>query len=190
MSFDKFLTRFLARFRNPKKYFQFASWKREAQQDLPFLPTPHEVIPTIFEFLDYHDLIKPGMRLIDLGAGDGRIILYAAEHYHLKACGVEINEELIQTAQQKICQQGLEKECVIVEGDLYNTAISSFDVVWVFLYPTSHAYFKHVMQDLKPGATIVSIRWPLSSQLKCWQKTYRLTPLEGFEIFIYTNYSS
>ena len=190
MFFDKFLTKFLTKFRKPKKYYQSARWKGRAQQDLPYLPTPYEIIPIIFEFLDHHSLIKSGMRLIDLGAGDGRIILYATENYHLETVGVEINEELIQAAQQKICQRSLEAECSIVEGDLYNTDISPYDIVWIFLFPTSHVHFKHVLHGLKPGATLVSIRWPLSPQLECWEKSYRLTPLEGFETFIYTNCSS
>ena len=191
MCLDKFLTKFLTRFQNPKKkYFQYASWKRRAQHDLPYLPTPHEIIPIIFEFLERHDLINSGMRLIDLGAGDGRIILYAAEHYHLKTVGVEISEEFIQSAQQKIVQRSIEAECTIVEGDLYNMDISSYDIVWIFLFPTSHAHFKHVMHGLKPGATIVSIRWPLSPQLECWEKYYRLTPLKGFETFVYVNCSN
>jgi len=63
------------------EYWKKESWKIKTQEDLPYLATPINVIESIFKFLKEKNLIKKGQRLVDLGAGDGRVIVYASEFY-------------------------------------------------------------------------------------------------------------
>ena len=142
-----------------EEYFQKSSWKTVAQQDLPFLPTSMECIETTFAYLKKASLISPEMTVIDLGAGDGRVIVYTAEKFGLNSIGVEINRELIETAQKRIEDLKLGKICAILEADLYNYDLSHGDIIFCFILPSSHRFFKHVAKSIKPGAIIISSRW-------------------------------
>src|SRR5262245_3901682 len=87
----------------------FASvWSAQAQQfgsdDLaPFLPSPLVVVEKMLEMAH----IKPGEMVYDLGSGDGRIIITAAQKYKANAVGIEISEILCKSATKKINDLGL-----------------------------------------------------------------------------------
>jgi SAM-dependent methyltransferase len=167
------------------EYFKSDTWKVLAQQDLPFLPTPFEAIEETFRFLDTQGLLKNRQSLIDLGAGDGRVIQYAAEKYRIHSTGVEVNLELIQSGQQEIQKSGLQNLCELVEGDLYDFPVSDADIIFCFILPSSHRYFTHVVKEIKPQALVVSVRWPLEKFNEYWEKEYKIDPLGNFSIFIY-----
>ena len=69
-------------------YFRKKSWKIRAQQNLPYLPTPHEVIKVIFDTLDTLRILSKITKMVDLGAGDGRIVCYIAKNYGIHATGL------------------------------------------------------------------------------------------------------
>ena len=165
-------------------YFQTENWKNLAQHDLPFLPSPHE---TIEASLDYLNTVYPlyQKQLIDLGAGDGRVIILAAKKYRMFTIGVEINLELISTAQTHIKELDLQSQCQMIEADLYNFDVSNSDVVYCFILPTSHRFLRHVIQSLKSGAFWISIRWPMDTFGEFWEREFELHLLEGVSVFIY-----
>ena len=167
------------------EYYQNPSWKITAQQDLPYLPTPSEVIEAIFEYLQSNDYLFPDLKLIDLGAGNGRVIIHAAEKYGINSIGVEVNEELIHTAQEEIQAKNLQEICRMEEGDLYAVDVSEMDVVFVFILPSSHRYFKHVIESIKPNAVVISIRWPLDVFKEHWAESHQISPLKDFPGYIY-----
>src|SRR5262245_17694578 len=83
-------------------------WSAQAQQfgndDLaPFLPSPQLVVEKMLEVAH----IKPGEMVYDLGSGDGRIIITAAQKYKANAVGIEISEILCKSATKKINELGL-----------------------------------------------------------------------------------
>ena len=167
------------------EYFQNSYWKRTAQQELPYLPTPIEAITFTFEFLHENDILNPKTRLIDLGAGDGRIIIYAAEHYKLHALGLEVNGELIQSTNEKIIQKKIESFCEMREEDFYDFDLSSYDIIFCFLLPTNHVYFKHVLKTIKSGAHIITSKWSLDTYKEEFTKSYILHPMKDYTMFIY-----
>ncbi|WP_371805763.1 methyltransferase domain-containing protein [Candidatus Lokiarchaeum ossiferum] len=167
------------------EYFQNSYWKRTAQQELPYLPTPMDAITFTFDFLDDLKILNPNIRLIDLGAGDGRIILYAAEKYRLHALGLEVNVELIESTNEKIIQKKIDSLCEMREGDFYDFNLSSYDIIFCFLLPTNHVYFKHVLKTIKSGAHIITSKWSLDTYKKEFKKSYILHPLKDYTMFVY-----
>lgn len=167
-------------------YWKSPSWKVTAQEDLPYLPTPHEIVDLIFDVLNQKYNLHAGQCLIDLGAGDGRFIICAAERYGLISTGIEINLKFIKLVQKIIHQKNLRKKCQILERDLYNFDVNRYDYIICFLIPTSHPFFKHVVTQIHPGAVVISVKWPLDSFSEVWATTDQIqTNNEQFPVYIY-----
>src|SRR6202050_1575159 len=78
----------------------------------PYYPTPETIVERM---LDLGGL-KPGEKMFDLGSGDGRIVIMAAQKYHADSTGVELDSDLVASSQAKVKQLGL-KTARIVYGD-------------------------------------------------------------------------
>src|SRR5215469_8823901 len=112
-----------------------------AQQDnkkterlAPYYPTPEIVVE---KMLDLGGL-KPGEKMFDLGSGDGRIVIMAAEKFHADATGVELDKSLARQSAAKIHKLGLEKTAKIINGDILQQDYSSADLITVYLLPMSN----------------------------------------------------
>lgn len=149
----------------PKEYFQSPIWKTQAQIALPFLPTPNETILQIFDRLkDRNSLV--GRKLVDLGAGDGRVVFSAVISYGMYATAIEINEELLQHMQERLkkleeTHPRIAKRIQILEADLFNFDVFDYDIIYVYPFPKCMKGFRHIWEQVKPEACLVSIRWPL-----------------------------
>ena len=167
------------------KYWKKESWKIRAQNALPYLATPINVIESIFKYLNEKNLIKKGQRLVDLGAGDGRVIVYASEFYRLISLGLEININLIKTAESEIIRKNLSDLCMIKEEDLFNYDISDMDIVFCFFLPSNYAYCSHVIKMIKSGGLVINIRWNLKKFKKYWKKSFKIMTDEQFPAYLY-----
>jgi hypothetical protein len=173
---------------DPSEYWNSEYWKTMAQQDLPYLPTPYEVVEQLFVELDRRQLLPNGIKLVDLGSGDGRVIVYAADHFHVDATGVEINRELIETTQSTIENHPdptFKNRCRVIEYDLYDFDLSPYDLIFLFVLPTNHRYLHHMIERIRSGTVVVSIRWELDTFAEIWAHTEKITPLPDYPVFIY-----
>ncbi|QEE17826.1 hypothetical protein DSAG12_03664 [Promethearchaeum syntrophicum] len=167
------------------EYWKKKSWKLKAQEDLPYLATPTIVIESIFKFLKEENLIKKNQRLVDLGAGDGRVIVFASEFYSLISLGLEININLIKTAESEIIRKNLSDLCQVKEMDLFNFDISEMDIVFCFFLPSNYEYCSHVIETVKSGGIVINIKWNLKKFKKYWKKSFKITADEHFPAYIY-----
>jgi tRNA A58 N-methylase Trm61 len=167
------------------EYWKKESWKNKAQEALPYLATPIHVIESIFKYLNEKNLIKKGQRLVDLGAGDGRVIIYASEFYNLISLGLEININLIKTAESEIIRKNLSDLCMIKEEDLFNYDISDMDIVFCFFIPSNYAYCSHVIKLIKSGGLVINIKWDLKKFKKYWKKSFKIKTDEQFPVYLY-----
>src|SRR5215831_12250783 len=83
------------------------------QKLAPYYPTPE----TIVEKMLLLGGLKAGEKLVDLGSGDGRIVIMAAQKFHADATGVELAPDLCKQSLEKIRKLGLEKTAHIINGD-------------------------------------------------------------------------
>src|SRR5579871_3983875 len=86
----------------------------------PYYPTPATIVE---KMLDLGGL-KAGEHMFDLGSGDGRIVIMAAQKYGADSAGVELDSDLVAASQQKIRQLGL-KNARIIYGDILKQDYSS-----------------------------------------------------------------
>ncbi|MHA1671685.1 MAG: class I SAM-dependent methyltransferase [Promethearchaeota archaeon] len=149
------------------KYYEL-----QAQISLPFLSTSSEALVQIFETLEKRFGLKKGstQKLIDLGAGNGVVIIFSALNYNISSLGIEINDILINEIKEeikilkekKIHQSKILRKIVIKKGDLFQQDLSNFDYVYLFTLPTMQKFLKHIFLTAKEGSIFVSYKYPLN----------------------------
>ena len=127
----------------------------------PYYPTPQTIVEKMLELAG----LKAGEKVYDLGSGDGRIVITAAQKFHAQAIGIEIDSKLVSQSMERIRKLGLEKTARVVEGDLLQQNYSSADVVTVYLLPDAIDNKVQPLLDkqLKKGARIVSHDFPFQN---------------------------
>jgi len=101
--------------------------------------------------------IKPGEIVYDLGCGDGRILIAAAQKYHAKGVGIEISNRLVAAASDMVRRYTLQDLVTIRQGHLLNVDFSDADVVMIYLETASNEMLRPNLEKyLKPGARVVS----------------------------------
>ena len=119
--------------------------------DVPFVPTPRPIVRRMLSLAD----TKPGDRLIDLGAGDGRIVVTAAGEFGARALGVELHPERYAIIRNSAAS--LKPNLHAVRQNLFNTDLSNADVVTMYLLPSvNEALRKKLERELRSGARVVS----------------------------------
>ncbi len=119
----------------------------------PFVATP---LPVVKEMLTVAE-VKLGEILYDLGCGDGRVAIMAAQEFGANAIGVEMREDLAKQAMGKVTELGLEGRVKIVQGDMFRIDLSQADVVTLYLTTSANDKVKPKLEaELKPGARVVS----------------------------------
>ena len=120
----------------------------------PYHPTPETVVDSMLRLGG----LKAGEKMYDLGSGDGRIVIVAAQKFHAEAVGVELDMDLCKQSAAKILKLGLDKNAHIVNGDLLKQNYSSADLVTVYLLPDAVNNKVQPLLDkqLKKGARIVA----------------------------------
>jgi len=127
--------------------------KPESEKLAPYYPTPETVVERMLKLAG----LKPGERLFDLGSGDGRIVIHAAQKFGADATGIEIDAELAKESSEKIRSLGLEKKARIVRGDILRQDYSSADVLAVYLLPRSNDRLRPILEkQLRNGTRIVA----------------------------------
>src|SRR5437764_924151 len=120
----------------------------------PYYPTPEIVVEKMLQLGG----LKAGEKMFDLGSGDGRIVIMAAQKFHAEAVGIELDKDLCKQSLAKIQKLGLEKNAHIINGDLLKQNYSSADLVTVYLLPESIDNKVQPVLDkqLKKGARVVA----------------------------------
>ena len=119
----------------------------------PYYPTPESVVEKMLQMGG----LKPGEKMFDLGSGDGRLVILAAQKFKANATGVEMDPDLYKQSTEKIKALGIEKTAHIIQGDLFLQDYSSADLLTVYLLPTSNVKVRPILEkQLKKGTRIVS----------------------------------
>ena len=119
----------------------------------PFVPSPFEVVRQMLTLAG----LKKGETLYDLGCGDGRILILAAQEFGAGAVGVELNLNLVKEGREKVSNLGLEDKVKILHGDLFDTDIGSAAVVTLYLTTSANEKVKPKMEkELRVGTRVVS----------------------------------
>ncbi len=119
----------------------------------PYVASPAKVVDVMLELAN----IRPGETVYDLGCGDGRILIEAAQKYQAKAVGIEISPKIADEARTKVKKAGLAQKVQVIQGDLLQADLTGADVVTIYLATSLNEELRPRMEKfLKPGARVVS----------------------------------
>uniref|UniRef100_A0A7C4PMP6 Class I SAM-dependent methyltransferase n=1 Tax=Anaerolinea thermolimosa TaxID=229919 RepID=A0A7C4PMP6_9CHLR len=129
-----------------------AQWD-DGPGEVPYVPTPNDVVEAMLKLAE----VKPGDTVIDLGCGDGRIVVTAAKVYGAKGIGVDINPVRIQEAEENARQANVANRVRFIEKNLFDADVREASVVTLYLLPDVNLRLRpKLLKELKPGTRIVS----------------------------------
>jgi len=138
----------------------FAQKFGAAENLAPYIPTPEAIVQRMLEAAR----VRPTDVVYDLGAGDGRIVIMAAQKFGARAVGVEIMPDLCRQAVRRIQTLGLAEKASMLEDSVFRVDLSPATVVTMFFLTTSNERIKPNLEKyLKPGARVVSNEFPIKS---------------------------
>ena len=120
--------------------------------DTPYVQTPQVVVDKMLEIAK----ISSKDFLVDLGSGDGRMIITAAKRYGARGFGVDLNKSLVTLSNRNAAKMGVANRAVFYEQDLHETDLSKADVLTIYLLPEVNLMVRPRILDLKPGTRLVS----------------------------------
>jgi protein-L-isoaspartate O-methyltransferase len=149
---------------------------------VPFVPTPLDVAQKMLELAK----VQPDDVVYDLGSGDGRIVIMAAQKFGAHAVGVELNSELYEQSTQRIRELGLQDRARILHENMFEINVRHATVVTLYLLTRVNERLRPMLErQLRSGARIVSHEF----QVPGWQpaQTEEFTSKAGvpYKIFLY-----
>jgi SAM-dependent methyltransferase len=131
------------------------AWSASAQLqlDVPYVPTPQEVVNRMLDL----GKVRAGEYHMDLGSGDGRIAVTAAQKYGARAYGVDLNPVRVKEALENAKKAGVSDRATFEVKNLFDTDISKADIVTMYLLPRVNIELRpRVLKEMWPGTRIVS----------------------------------
>lgn len=126
---------------------------QEKLSDVPYVPTPSKVVE---EMLNVAGVTGNDL-LYDLGSGDGRIVITAAQKFGTQGVGIDINPKLIQEAFNNAQKAGVTDRVQFLQQDLFKADLSKATVVTLYLLRSVNLKLRpKLLKELKPGTRIVS----------------------------------
>ena len=148
--------------------FAAAAVAQEDRTGGPFVPTPQVVVDEMLKMAD----VRKDDFVIDLGSGDGRIVLTAARRYEARGMGVDIDGELVEKSNTEAQRDGLDSFVRFHKQDVLLTDISGASVLTLYLLPSMMASLRSkILSELKPGSRVVSHDFEFGE----WQPDRKIT---------------
>lgn len=120
--------------------------------DVAYVPTPDHVVETMLDMAE----VGPGDYVIDLGCGDGRIVIAAAKR-GAYGHGVDLDPQRIEEARKNAREAGVDDKVVFEVENIYETDFSRASVVTMYLFPSINLKLRpSLLKNLEPGSRIVS----------------------------------
>lgn len=128
-------------------------WREHAQNLAPYVTSPQPIVDRMLDMA----AVKAGETVYDLGCGDGRILITAAQRFKAKGVGVELSEKLVRSTMETVKRMNLQDQVKIIHGDLREVNLQPADVVTIYLETGTNDLLKPNLEKyLRPGARVVS----------------------------------
>ena len=123
----------------------------QAGKDVVWVPTPQALVDKMLDMAK----VTPKDYIIDLGSGDGRIVITAAKR-GVRAHGIEYNPNMVALAKRNAAKEGVSDKATFAKADIFESDFSQATVITMFLLPDLNIRLRPKILSLKPGTRIVS----------------------------------
>jgi precorrin-6B methylase 2 len=145
--------------------------------DVIFVPTPDDVVNKMLEMAK----VTANDVVYDLGCGDGRIVITAAQRYGCRGVGIDIDPDRIREATKNVRRANVADKVKFIQGDLFETNISEATVVTLYLLTELNLKLRpKLMKDLQPGTRVVSHAFAMGT----W-KPERTERVSGSSVYLW-----
>jgi len=146
--------------------FAAAAWLAAApaqfakRPDAKYVPTPQNVVDVMLEMAH----VTPADLVYDLGSGDGRIPITAAQKFGARGVGIELEPRLVAESNENAKKAGVTDRVWFFTQDLFETDFSQATVVTLFLMPRLNQQLMPKLKALRPGSRVVSHMWDMGPE--------------------------
>jgi SAM-dependent methyltransferase len=145
--------------------------------DVIFVPTPNDIVATMLKMA----AVSKKDTVYDLGCGDGRIVITAAQKYGARGVGIDIDPERVDEATENVRKAGVADRVKIIRGDLFEADISAATVVTLYLLTDLNLKLRpKLLRDLNPGTRVVSHAFSMGD----W-KPERTAEISGTTVYLW-----
>lgn len=123
--------------------------------DVPYVDTPQSVVDAMLELA----AVGPHDSLLDLGSGDGRVVITAASRWGTQGLGIDNDPSLVALARGNAQRAGVADKAHFREQDLFETDLTRATVITMYLLPDVNMKLRPRLQQLRAGTRIVSHDW-------------------------------
>ena len=145
----------------------FAQADAHLMTDVPYVPTPQVTVDEMLRLAN----VGPQDFVLDLGSGDGRIVVTAARKFGARGLGVDLDFHLVIQSEGNARRAGVEDRVSFLQQDLFKTDLAQATVITMYLLPPVTRKLRPRLLELKPGTRIVSHDFDLQDW-KPDRKTY------------------
>ncbi len=146
--------------------------------DVPYVPTPLNVVAQMLELAD----VTEKDTVYDLGSGDGRVVIMAAEKYGAHGVGIDIDPVRVKEARENARAAGVSDLVSFREGDLFELDLSGATVVTLYLLPELNKKLRpKLFRELAAGTPIISHAFPMGD----WQPERKVN-VDGSMLYRWT----
>ena len=128
--------------------------KEQAGLNAPYVPTPQKFVETMLDMAN----VAASDYVIDLGSGDGRIVITAAKR-GATALGIEYNPDLVEFARHAAAKERVSARATFEKADIFESDFSKATVLTLFLGQNLNLALRPKILGLKPGTRVVSYRF-------------------------------
>jgi len=139
----------------------------EFRYDVPFVPSPQVTVDEMLRLAQVSDKDF----VVDLGSGDGRVVITAATKFGARGMGVDLDHDLIVESEENAREAGVSDRVSFVEQDLFKADLSRATVITMYLLPAVNLKLRSRLLELKPGTRIVAHDFDLGD----WQPDRKTT---------------
>lgn len=123
----------------------------QAGKDVIWVPTPPELVQAMLDMAK----VTPNDYLVDLGSGDGRIVIAAAKR-GVRALGLEYNPDMVALSTRNAKAEGVEGKATFQQADIFATDFSKATVLTMYLLPYLNMKLRPIILEMKPGTRVVT----------------------------------
>jgi SAM-dependent methyltransferase len=150
----------------------------DVHRDVPYVPTPPDVVEAMLKLGN----VKKGDVLFDLGCGDGRIVIMAAQKFGATGTGIDIDPERIKEANDNARQAGVTDRVRFLQMNLFDADFHEATVVTLYLLPEVNMRLRpKLLKELKVGTRIVSHQFDMGD----WKPDKQI-PMDWRTVYLYT----